>query len=110
MKIFQILAQLREASNCPEGASGAENANCLTTLPQVSAGTSTLTVALQVVFGTLSAIAVLVIMIQAAKFTLSNGDPDKAASARKGIIYALVGLAISLSANVIVTFVLRGVF
>lgn len=39
------------------------------------------------------------------RFILSQGEPDKAASARRTIINALIGLAIAVLATTIVTFV-----
>lgn len=92
-----------EVSNCPDG----ETTGCLTTLPDVPADSATLTTALSIVFGIITAVTVIIIVIQGIKFVLSDGDPDKIASARKGIIYALIGLVLSLSANVIVVFVLK---
>lgn len=96
-----------QINNCPENAT--DNVECLTNLPQVAADGIAITTVLTIVFSAVSAIAVTVIVIQAIKFTLSQGDPDKAAGARKSIIYALIGLAISLSANVIVIFLLQDV-
>jgi NAD/NADP transhydrogenase beta subunit len=62
---------------------------------------------MSIVFGIISAITVIIIIVQGIKFILSSGEPEKAASARKGIIYALIGLTISVSANLIVVFILK---
>lgn len=105
---FIHLAQIRQDQNCPEGSTGA-SADCLTNIPQVAADGNTLTTALSIVFGIISAVTVIIIIIQAIRFSLSGGDPQKAADARKGIIYAVVGLAISLSANLVVIFLLEDV-
>lgn len=88
--------------NCPDGVTG----NCLTEIPQVAANQGTLTTVLGIVFGVLGGIAVLIIVIQGIRFALSSGDPQKAADARKGIIYALVGLAVCVSAEAVVFLVL----
>jgi hypothetical protein len=101
LNLTKIFSQI---ANCTEGAEG--DASCLTNLPNVSANSAELTSILSVVFGVITIIAVIIIIIQGIKFVLSEGNPEKAASARKGIIYALVGLVLSLSANVIVVFVL----
>jgi hypothetical protein len=104
-QLLTIFAQAIE--NCPENAS--ETNSCLTNLPQVNADGSALTTILSIVFGTISAVAMIIIIVQSLRFVLSSGEPEKAAEARKGIIYALIGLVISLSANVIVVFVLKDI-
>ncbi len=102
--ILKLFAQVK---NCPEGSTG--NSGCLTNLPQVNADGSALQTVLTIVFATISAVTAIIIMVQALNFILSGGDPEKAASARKGIIYAFVGLVVSLSANLIVIFLLKDV-
>jgi hypothetical protein len=52
------------------------------------------------------AAAVILVVIGGFRFVLSNGEPEKAASARKTILYSLVGLAIVLLAQTIVSFVI----
>lgn len=64
---------------------------------------------LEVVFGVFAGIAVLVITIGALKFVLSRGNPQEVAKARDTIIYAAVGLAVSLLAFTIVAFVLEAI-
>ncbi len=98
---IKIFSQVK---NCNEGASG--DASCFTNLPSVSADSSTLTTVLGIVFAIITVVTVIILIIQGIKFILSDGNPEKAASARKGVIYALVGLVLSLSANAIVIFVL----
>lgn len=83
-------------------------AGCDTGLPTVSADSS-LQIILQLVFGVLASVAVLVIIISAIRFNLSQGDPQKVSKARSTIIFALVGLVIALSAEAIVTFVLGNI-
>ena len=95
-----------QISNCAEGSTAA---GCQTNLPEVAADGAALTTILSIAFTVISAMAVIIIMIQAIKFVLSQGDPEKAKNARKAIIYAAVGLALSLSANFIVIFLLRDV-
>lgn len=80
--------------------------NCDTGLPVVGAGTLQLQTILQVVFGVLAAVAVLMIVIAGLKFVIAQGDPQRVARSRETIIYALVGLAIAVSAELFVSFTL----
>lgn len=77
-------------------------------LPQVSADQGRVQLILQVVFTITGAISVLVITIAGFRYVLSHGDPNLIAQSKKAIIYALVGLVVSISATGIVTFVLKG--
>lgn len=95
--MFRYFAQVK---NC-EGAG-----DCLINIPTTPADQSTMTTVLSIVFGVIAAVAVLIIVLQGIRFVLSSGDPQKAADARKGVIYALVGLAVALSAEAIVFVVL----
>jgi hypothetical protein len=61
---------------------------------------------LQIVFGVVGALALLVITVSGFRYVLSTGDPQKTAQAKDGIIYSLVGLVVAISAEAIVTFVL----
>lgn len=70
-----------------------------------NATASELQVILGIFFAIAGAIAVLMIVINGLQFVISAGDPQKAARARSGIIYALVGLAVAISAEAIVAFV-----
>lgn len=51
-------------------------------------------------------ISVIMIIIAGIKFATSNGSSEGVASARNTIIYALIGLAIAASSQLIVRFVL----
>ena len=53
------------------------------------------------------AISVIMIIVNGYKFALSNGDSSKAASARNGIIYALVGAVIAAVAGPILLFAIE---
>jgi hypothetical protein len=50
--------------------------------------------------------AVIVIIISGMKYVTSGGDASSVSSAKKGIIYALIGIAIAASAQMIIHFVL----
>jgi hypothetical protein len=77
-----------------------------TGLPTVNASSSELQAVLQIVFGIITAVTVLVIVISGLRFVLSQGNPENVTKARETIIYALVGLVISLTAEILVSFVL----
>ena len=105
------LNRFAQLTNCPEGLSEADRAGqsttqCNSTLPQVNANSDSLATILTLVFGTITAIAVLIIAIQGVRYVLSYGEPEKTTQARKGIIYALAGLIVVFLADIIVYFVL----
>lgn len=91
------------ADSCFVDASG--NSYC-TGLPTAGASSGNLQHLVQIVLGTLAAVAVLIIVIAGLKFITAQGDPQGTTRARETIIYALVGLAIAVLAEVIVTFVI----
>ena len=64
---------------------------------------------LTLVFSLTGAIALLVITIAGFRYSISHGDPGLIAQSKNAIIYALVGLVISVFAIAIVNFVIRGV-
>ena len=80
---------------------------CETGLPTVSAGQSQLTAILQIVFGIVGAVAVIFIIKAGFGLITSLGNPEALAKARQALIFAGVGLAIALSAELIVTFVIN---
>lgn len=49
--------------------------------------------------------AVIIIMLSGFRYVTSNGDATKATQARNGIIYALVGLIVIISAQFIISLV-----
>jgi uncharacterized membrane protein len=73
--------------------------------PVVTADGSFITTVLDIVFGIFGAVAVLFIVIGGFRYVISSGDPKNTAKAKNTIIYALVGLLITLSATAIVNFV-----
>lgn len=64
---------------------------------------------LTLMFSVMGGIALLVIIIAGMQFVLSRGDAEKAAKARRTIIYAAVGLVIAVMAFTIVSFVVGSV-
>ena len=101
--LMRIIGDTAANVTCPTGYVG----SCDTGLPKIGASPDELKTILQLTFGIVSAIAVLIIVIGGFRFVLSEGNPENAAKARETIIYALVGLAIALSAEAIVSFVLN---
>lgn len=75
-------------------------------LPETPADSNSITLILQIVFGIIGALTVLFIIVGGFKLVLSEGEPQKIAQARRGIIFAVVGLVVALLAEVLVTFVL----
>jgi hypothetical protein len=101
--LISLFAQVKPRQNCD---SPAGNGNCLGNLPEVRANSASLQNGLAIVFGTLAAIAVLIIVIAAISYASSEGNPEKISKSKQTIIYALIGLIIALSAEAIVLTVL----
>lgn len=78
-------------------------------VPQTALDNNVVSNAMQMVFGIFAAAAVLIIAISALRIIISRGNPQDVSKARDAIIYASVGLVISLSALAIVTFVVERV-
>ena len=62
----------------------------------------------EVLLMTVGAISIIMIVIGGILFALSSGDAQKAAKARSTILYAVVGLIVSVFASAIVNFVFDG--
>lgn len=76
-------------------------------LPQTTADNNTLPDILKIVFAIAGALAFLMIVVSGLRYVLSDGNPEKTARARDGVIYALVGLIIAIAAEGIVGFVVN---
>lgn len=63
------------------------------------------TTIIQIVIGIVAAICLLFITIGGFRYILSQGDPQGVAKAKGTILYALIGLAIVIVAQALVTFV-----
>ncbi|MDB5163816.1 MAG: hypothetical protein JWS12_434, partial [Candidatus Saccharibacteria bacterium] len=90
-----------QVDNCNPSAS--ISANCQTNLPRVQATPATLQTGLQIAFGSIAAVAVLIIVIAGLQLIVAQGEPQSISKARQTIIYAVVGLAIALFAEAAVT-------
>ena len=64
---------------------------------------------LTVVFSIAASTALLVIVINGFRYITARGDPQGTASARNGIVYAVVGLIVIMAAYGIVTFAIKAV-
>lgn len=78
-------------------------------LPNPTTDSARLQLILNIVFGITGAIALLVITVAGFKYVVSHGDPNLIAEAKNAIIYAAVGLVVSIAAIGIVNFVITGV-
>ena len=63
--------------------------------------------ALNVVFGIVGIIAVVMIILGGVNYTTSQGDPSKIQKAKNTITYGIIGLVVSLLAFAIINFVLK---
>lgn len=88
---------------CPDHP---DSGSCNTGIPKVALGTSQVQTVLQLVFGIIAVVAVLIIVINAFRLVISQGDPEAVRKTRDGIIAAVIGLVIAISAEIIVSFVL----
>lgn len=75
-------------------------------LPKPAADSARLQVALTTVFIMLGAISLLIITIAGFRYTISHGDPKLIAQSKNAILYAVIGLVVSISAVVLVNFVI----
>lgn len=57
------------------------------------------------IFGLSGAIALLVIVVSGFRYILSAGEPERINKAKNGVIYALIGLILVITAQAIVAFV-----
>lgn len=92
-KLFMVLAQI----DINEGE---------LKVPKTAIKQSSVQNVLSLVFGVIAGIAVLVITIAGLYFVLSRGNPEKSTRARNAIIYASIGLLVSVLASAIVRFVI----
>lgn len=72
-----------------------------------AANDDTMNAIIGIVFGVAGALALLFIVIGGLRYILSDGDPNNISQAKKTVIYALVGLVITMAAYAIVSFVIN---
>lgn len=73
-------------------------------VPKVDAGDAQLALIVNFIFGLAGAIALLFVVIGGLRYIISQGDPNAAAQAKNTILYALVGLVVTVTAYAIVRF------
>ncbi len=61
---------------------------------------------LNAIYGIIAIIAVIMIVIAGIKYSTSQGDPGKVQGAKNTIMYAIIGLIITISAFAITNFIL----
>lgn len=93
--LFSIVAQIADPNLKP--------------LPNDGAGQDQLDNIINFIFALAGALAFLFIVIGGLRFILSRGNPEGVAKAKNTIIYALVGLLITVTSYGIITFVLNQV-
>ena len=75
------------------------------TLPKATVSSSMPSV-LKIIFGLAGLLSVVFVAFGGLKYTLSAGDPTQVKQAKETILYAIIGLVLSLSAFILVSFVL----
>jgi uncharacterized membrane protein YidH (DUF202 family) len=75
-------------------------------LPRPNASPDKITQALNLVFVIMGALALLMLVIAGFRYTISQGDANDVANAKRMIIYTLIGLLVIALAATIVNFVL----
>lgn len=78
-------------------------------VPQASVNSGTFTTILQIVFGIMGGVALIIFMLAGLKYITSQGDASAVAKAKNTILYAIIGLAVAAFAFTIVTFVVKSV-
>lgn len=66
-----------------------------------------LTIGIKIFTFILGVVAIFVLMINGVRMMTASGDSNSINTARNGVIYALIGLVIAFSAQMLVTFVLN---
>jgi hypothetical protein len=87
MKSLQYFSQIINADSLPK--------NDLSSVSDITT----------VVFGIFGAIAVIIVIYSGIQLIISQGNSEKVAQARRGVIYSIVGLIVIAVAQVIVLFV-----
>lgn len=75
-------------------------------IPQPELTQATFTSILQTVFAVAGGVALVAITVAGLKYVLSQGNPQETAKAKNAILYALLGMGVSIFAYSIVTFVI----
>lgn len=79
---------------------------CDTGLPIIGASSELLQTVLQIVFGIIAVLAVIAITVAGLKFIFESNNPQETARARSTIFFAVIGLLIAISGQILVLFIL----
>jgi hypothetical protein len=85
----------------------AQTAVSTNSLPNTPASQGEVGTALTILFTVTGALALLVITLGGLRYILSRGDPSATAQAKDTIMYAVIGLVVSIAAYAIVNFVAK---
>jgi hypothetical protein len=72
--------------------------------PMVQADGSTISTAFNILFGIIGGITLLFVVLGGFHYITSGGNPQSTAKAKDTILYALIGLTITVAATAIVNF------
>lgn len=75
-------------------------------LPQVDTGHSNIATILNALYVVAGALAVIFVIVGGIRYSLSGGDSSKIAGAKNTILYAVIGLAVTIFAFAITNFVI----
>lgn len=78
-------------------------------VPQTALNNSSLGTVLNIVFGIMGGVAVIIMLLASLKYITSRGDPGEVAKAKNTILYGAIGLVVAASAFAIVGFVVKRV-
>jgi hypothetical protein len=101
---LRFLAAGTVTTYCPYGDS-----SCNTGLAPTGLSDANVQSLLEAAFAIIGVVAVILVVIGGLQFILAQGDPQSVARARKTVIYAVIGLGVAVSAEVIVAFVVNKV-
>lgn len=74
-------------------------------IPKVQLNAATIGAILSTVFTLVGGLAILFLLVGAVRYVTSNGDQSQLTQAKNTILYAIIGIVVSLSAFAIVQFV-----
>ncbi len=76
-------------------------------IPRTDFSANTVGTVLHLVFGLMGGVAAIILARAGLRYVLTQGNPQETAKVKDTIIYAVVGLVVSLSAFLIVSFVIN---
>lgn len=91
------------------GLQFSDTGNCSGAATQANKVNNVIALVINILSVVVGVAAVIVIIISGLKFITSGGDSSSVASAKNGIIYAIVGLVVAALAQMIVRYVLKRV-